>query len=123
MGFRIIVSVVCIVLLSGYGLPDVLSDFGINIGFSLNKILPGIVGLLLVMLSALWLAVDGFGEKHLLKTISLVVAGILALYFAANVINMFGWISIPIPGFIEIIKSWLYVISAVLLLIGIFAYH
>ena len=115
-------SVICVVVLLAFGLPSVLGTFGMSFP-NLTSFIPNIVGLLLVMISSIWLAIDGFGEEHLLKTISLITAGILALYFAATVVNLMGWIAIPIPGFVEMAKGWLYCVAAVLLLIGIFAYQ
>lgn len=114
-------STICGLVLVSYGLPSVLNVFGI--AFPTLFTFTGIFELLVIMLSALWLAIDGWSEEHILKTISLTVAAILAIYFAVDVINMLKLLSIPVPAFLEIIKGWLYFVGGVLLFIGIWAYN
>ncbi len=118
----IIINIICTLYFFLTSLPTLFSFFGINFPFFLG-FLPGIVNLLLLCLCTLWLAIDGFGEKHLVKTLSLITAGILTLYFIVQVLALLNIVIIPLPGIASFGVSLLYFAGGVFLLFGIFLHH
>lgn len=103
------------------GLFPILNRMSIT-SFDPTYILPMAIELLLVAVAALWLAIDGFGEEHIIKWLSLITAALLAIIIAIPVLNIMGWINFSLPSFMAKIENFLYVAGGVFLLIGAFIY-
>ena len=122
MEIRIIGSAIFGLYLLLIGFPAVGSMIGINIP-SVVSYIPAMGNFIIILLAAIWLAFDGMGEDHIIKKISLGVAGVLTVLFAIKIVLLAGWLSFALPGFLIAIEMWLYLIGGVLLVVGIFAYH
>jgi len=122
MGTRTILSLVCGLYLLLNGLPTALGLFGLPFPFLLS-FMPSMVNFLFLIVSSLVLAIDGFGEDGMIKKLSLITAGVLAIFFIVPVLSYTGIADIPLPGFLYAIQDWLYILAGLLLIRGIFAHH
>ena len=104
------------------GLLPLLNTWGL-MTFDLFLWFPGIMESVIVLLGALWLAIDGFGEEHFFKTASLIFALLLGIVVAVPIINAAGWLPFGLPNLVLATAAYLYVIGGALLIIGPFVYN
>ncbi len=118
----LIISIICSLYLLLTSLSSILGIIGIAFP-NLLSFIPGMWGLVGLMLSVLWLSIDGFGEEHLAKKLSLGAAALLTLYFAYLALSMLGVISFALPAALGILIQLLYFAGGILLVAGIFMHH
>jgi len=119
---RIFGNIVFALLLMGFGLFPILNQYGVLNSNPLSFI-PYTIKLLIISVSVLWLAIDGFGETHMMKTLSLITAAVLAVLIGVPALNLLGLINFALPGFFLALENYLLVVGGVFLLIGAFIYH
>ena len=118
---KILNYVFAIVLFSMGALP-LLQGYGIISSNPLSFV-SGTLKTLILLISALYLSIDGFGEEHMIKSLSLFTALIIALIVFVPIINQAGWISFTLPGFVYAIENYLFVLGGIFLIIGAFIHH
>lgn len=121
MGIKTAGNFIFAFVLIAIGLFPILNTLGIT-SFNPTASLPSIIKLLLIAIAVLWLAIDGFGEDHIIKWLSLITALLLTIMIAVPVLNLVGWINFSLPAFVSRIENFLYVAGGVFLLIGAFIY-
>lgn len=80
----------------------------------------GMVRSIIILLALIFLIIDGFGEEHALKTITLVFGLLIAIYLAIPFLNAAGWLSFSLPGYVLGFEGWIVGIGGVFLLLGAF---
>ncbi len=117
-----ILNYVFALVLFSMGIIPLLQGYGILSSNPLSFI-SGVFKTLILLVSAFYLSIDGFGEEHLIKYLSLFTALIIALIVFVPIMNSAGWISFILPGFIYAVESYLYVLGGIFLIIGAFIHH
>lgn len=72
-----------------------------------------IAGLILII-------IDGFTEDGGMKTATLIIALVLAIFVAVPMANSAGWIPFSIPGAVIGIYPWVLALTALFLIVGAF---
>ena len=95
--------------------------FGLLPRFGIRFItLPGMVWPGVLLAALIFLIIDGFGEEHLLKTITLLSGLLVGVYLAWPMANSAGWIGFNIPTVLLSYEGYVQGICGLLLIIGSF---
>ncbi|NOZ81387.1 MAG: hypothetical protein GXP63_06985 [DPANN group archaeon] len=98
------------VLLVVFGL---LPQFGIRFITLPGRVWPGVL-----LASLIFLIIDGFGEQHMLRTLTLLSGLLVGLYLALPMANNAGWIGFGIPTWSLLYEGYVQGLCGVLLIIG-----
>jgi len=112
------ISIVVALLLIVLGLLPLLVRYGVLNENPLSFI-GGTLRLLVLVLAALWLAVDARNESGYLKRGTEIAALIITIFVLIPVLNFVG-VSVQLPVFLLSLQEYVFVISGLLLLIGSF---